>query len=358
MDPLDTSLPRMTCPTNLTARYEGLRAHSVDSDKPKYFFALDIHENAALLPRLMGSIVEAMRFLGPMNCVLSIVEGRSTDATFAILSSLQPEIEALGANYILTQSTIDPSVGARIDKLAELRNLALAPLHQGDIQFSDDTIILFINDVAICTEDILELILQKHHLGADQVCALDWTWAGEYPTFYDVWVSRGMTGDTYFEIMPDGNWDYAWALFWNDERARNRLMANLPFQVFSCWNGATAFSARPLMDGSVKFRGPVEGKCFQGEPQLFASDMWAAGYGKIAVVPSISLAYDDQRGQEIKEMKGWASSLMNTEGPTEVERIEWELEPPEAVKCLPNGFVERYWVPWNESVVTSERTEV
>src|SRR2546421_12147992 len=62
--------------------------------KPKYFFALDLHECAPLLPRLLGSVIETIRFLGPSNCVLSIVEGRSHDGTYEILHSLSPELRS------------------------------------------------------------------------------------------------------------------------------------------------------------------------------------------------------------------------------------------------------------------------
>jgi hypothetical protein len=57
-----------------------------------------------------------------------------------------------------------------------------------------------------------------------------------------------MTGDTFFEIPEDGNWNFAWNLFWNDPKSRQRLNSHKPFQVFSCWNGATAFTANALED--------------------------------------------------------------------------------------------------------------
>jgi hypothetical protein len=34
----------------------------------------------------------------------------------------------------------------------------------------------------------------------------------------------------------------------------------------------------------------------------------------------------------------------------EGERIVWEEEPPEMVKCVPE-FTEQQWLPWNESLV-------
>jgi len=77
--------------------------------------------------------------------------------------------------------------------------------------------------------------------------------------------------------------------------------------VFACWNGVTAFTAKPLLEGFIKFRARGPGECFQGEPKLFAKDMWAKGYGKIAVVPSVNVEYSDEATKGIKTLKGYVS---------------------------------------------------
>ncbi|KAK3896481.1 mannosyltransferase 1, partial [Staphylotrichum tortipilum] len=81
-----------------------------------------------LLPRLINSLVETIRFLGPSRCALSIVEGNSVDGTGEVLASLRPALEALGVTYHFSTTPIDPTHGDRIVALAHLRNLALAPL--------------------------------------------------------------------------------------------------------------------------------------------------------------------------------------------------------------------------------------
>lgn len=43
-----------------------------------------------------------MRFLGPQCCALSIVEGWSTDETYAILAGLKQELAAFGVPYFLS----------------------------------------------------------------------------------------------------------------------------------------------------------------------------------------------------------------------------------------------------------------
>lgn len=144
--------------------------------------------------------------------------------------------------------------------------------------------------------------------------------------------------------------------------------------MFACWNGAAAFAAAPLLppppgkgeEGkeappppAVDFRRVREGECFQGEPQLFCKDMWAAGRGRIAVVPSVNLEYTDERGRWIKASRGYASEFVARENVTDEagdgeggavpERIEWR-GPPDRVKCMPS-WDRQDWLPWNESLV-------
>ncbi|KAL2148953.1 hypothetical protein VTH82DRAFT_1639 [Thermothelomyces myriococcoides] len=373
MDPSATDLPRMECPKLDKTRYQQLRETGGDQGI-QYFFALDLRQCVTLLPRLIGSIVEAVRFLGPEKCALSIIEGNSDDGTGEVLAALKPELDALGLAYHFNTSKINPRRDKRIKALADLRNLALKPLldlYANPKQSSPPSrppTVIFLNDVAICPEDILELVHQRRVLGADMVCAMDWTYVGPDPTFYDVWVARGMTGDSFFEIPPDGSWDRAWNLFWNDARAHARLAAHRPFQVFSCWNGAVAFTAEPLLpppaaaapagEGEereeqkavatpVRFRAPRKGECFQGEPQLFCKDLWFYGYGKIAVVPAVNLEYSDEAGQRIKDAKGYTSTWVSAPG-WEDDTINWRPDPPESVKCMPR-YSKQFFEAWNKT---------
>lgn len=218
-DPDDTTFQRLECPvpTDGLPRYEVLRPpaeSATDSGSIKYFFALDLKQSIELLPRLLGSIVDAIRFLGPENCVFSIVEGNSDDGTPEVVEAIRPELEALGTEYFLLTSDVDPfrGEGQRIIGLAKLRNLALQPMLDDTRRYSEDTVVIFMNDVAICMEDILELIYQRSHTGADMTCAMDWTYVGKDPTFYDIWIARTITGETFFNIPEDRSWDYVRSL--------------------------------------------------------------------------------------------------------------------------------------------------
>ena len=350
LEPDDKTFPRLECPSITHGRYDYMRSKSWDTPfgKRKYFFALNLHDSIDIIPRLLGSIIETMRFLGLDQCTLSIIEGRSTDGTYEVLNSLKTELEKVGATYYFSSSNSNPEDGDRIKKLASLRNDALQPLKYAKGQAYQDATIIFLNDVAICKEDILELIHQRLNLDADMVCGMDWKNLWKDPTFYDVWIARTITGDSFFQVGADGNWDSAWDLFWSDEKTKQRFDARQPFQVFSCWNGGAVFSARPLFRAGLKFRAPYDGECFNGEPALFCKDMWWLGYRKIAVVPTVNLEYTDQGARDIRALKG-SPSKNPPVGGDESLRFEWQKEPPPQVRCVTN-YHQQTWGAWNESM--------
>jgi alpha-1,3-mannosyltransferase len=351
----DKTVERLSCEAINENRYRTLKAdttsthfNSMSPARVKYFFALDLFECARLLPTLMGSIVETMRFLGPQNCALSVVEGRSRDSTREILEGMRAEIEKLGAKFHLGYSDVNPKDGARdrIQALADLRNQALEPMVKQADLFDQDATVIFVNDVALCPDDMLELLYQENKQGADMSCAMDWLFGGGI--FYDVWVARGMTGDSFFEIPQDGSWGFAERLFWNDEKTKKRLDAFKPFQVYACWNGIAVFKAKPIMDKTIKFRMSEEEECYMGEPTLLCKDFWRHGYRKIQVVPSVNVGYNAAETQKIITRFGTVKKLV--EKPVIVgnkvpdEMIEWQADPPSIVKCARN-WTQPSWVP-------------
>ncbi|KAI1335481.1 alpha-1,3-mannosyltransferase CMT1 [Xylariaceae sp. FL0016] len=397
LDPTNSDIVKLQCPDLDTARYGYLQAQAAadrpSSEELKYFFALDLTHVVDLLPRLVGSIVDAIRFLGPSVCALSIVEGHSQgDGTRDVLVALEPKLKELGIRYYLNTNEIDSRAGNRINKLADLRNMALAPMLLQDAPLelaampaetlppaTGDTTIIFLNDVAACPADILELVHQRIFQKAHMTCGMDWTSSENHdPCFYDAWVARSLKGDTFFEVPPSGDWSHSWDLFWNDVEARERMVKKLPFQVFACWNGGVAFGAGPFLglspptytepesvpasnetlpelnksgDGLIEkiaFRSRTLGECQMGEPTLLAKDLWFSGYGRIAVVPTVNFEYSDEAGKLLKEVKGFAAQLGAQEN-LEDAAIEWQDEPPERIKCMPT-WARQTWVPWNQSL--------
>ncbi|KAK3333060.1 glycosyltransferase family 69 protein [Cercophora scortea] len=362
LDPTDNTLPKLQCPAPDLTRYQYLQQQLQPSTQPSqttYFFALNLRNSLPLLPRLLGSTLEAIRFLGPAHCALSIVEGNSPDGTAEVLAALEPSLTRLGIRtHFILNNKIDPLApqpgNDRFSSLATLRNLALAPLLSDPARYTNATV-LFINDVAICPDDLLELIHQRRHQNADLACALDWV-GDDPPVFYDSYIARAINGDLFFEIPPSPSGGVSWAratdLFWNEPIARARLAQHRPFQVFACWNGAVVFTAKPLVERKVAFRAARadKGECHAGEPQVFCKDMWVQGYGKIMVVPSVNLEYSNEKARAIKEHMGFASRWAAEEGKegADEDRIQW-LPPPEKVKCMPT-FEQQSWRAWNESV--------
>lgn len=295
----------------------------------------------------MGSIVEAVRFLGPENCALSIVEGHSDDGTSEVLEALRVDMDNLGLEFHLHTSDIDPKQGDRIEGLSALRNLALEPLLNNSTRYSPDTAVVFVNDVAICMEDMLELVHQRVFQDADMTCAMDWSDIDPAPIFYDIWIARAINGDTFWEIPPDGGWRFSSNLFWNHPTSRQRFDEHKALQVFACWNGAVVFSAKPLIEKNIRFRKSKAGECYSGEPRLFCKDLWMGGYSKIAVVPSVNLDYSNASAKKAKEIHGYVSDAVKGESNDESLKIAWDDKPPEQVKCM-SDFADQSWVPWNQ----------
>lgn len=342
----DSTFERVSCPSEIGSRYSQLRTAG-GSEQVRYFFALDLYQSAEVISRLMSSIVEAMRFLGPEHCAISVTEGRSEDGTYEILAALKSRVEAMSAHFFLSTSEINPLDGerSRIEALSDLRNMALGPLKAKGVMgpmdalagmYSPDTVIIFINDIALCPEDILELIFQHVNQGANMTCAFDWIFNGTL--FYDVWVSRSLVGDTFFEIPHDASWAYSKDLFWNDPDGRRRYEAYQPLQVYSCWGGMVTLDAASFAEDILQFRGSEPGECFMGEPTLLAKDLYRHGHGKILAVPAVNVAYSDKEAVGTKSMRGYVSDHVNVSKSMldQEESVTWQSKPPGMVKCLPN----------------------
>ncbi|KAI4178541.1 MAG: hypothetical protein L6R41_008346 [Letrouitia leprolyta] len=334
----------LDCHEPLEDRYAHLRSFA--SPKTRFFFALDLFQAASVMPQLLIGILHTIKFLGPKYCYLSIVEGTSTDGTSELLLALRREAEKMGFPYSLVQSAMDSKseTNDRIETLSKLRNLAIAPLLKDPSPFdTKETTIIFINDISLCPNDILELVHQRRIQGADMACPMDYSDDG---LFYDVWVARSMTGDIFFEIPPSGLWKYAKNLLWDDTVAKRRLNAHKPFQVFSCWNGMAAISVKPFLEKSVRFRRNHAGECYMGEPTLLCKDFWANGFGKILVVPSVWVAYSQNASVAIKQSQGYVEDHVGDSGRNSglQELINWEGNPPSRIKCPIPSYADPQWI--------------
>ncbi|KAL8651079.1 MAG: hypothetical protein Q9210_003460 [Variospora velana] len=349
------STPELQCRAPSEDRYAHLRSFA--TQHPRFFFALDLHQAAGILPQLTASILESIKFLGPEHCFLSIVQGSSTDGTSEMLQALRADAAALGLGFSLVHSDMDSTnttTTDRIATLAALRNLALAPLITNISRFpANETTILFLNDISLCPADILELLHQRRIQGADMACPMDFSDDG---LFYDIWVARSMTGDIFFNIPPSGLWEFAKDLLWDDPARKRRLNASLPFQAFACWNGMAVMSAEPFLERGIRFRrSREEGECYMGEPTLLCKDLWTEGFGKILVVPSVWVAYSRDASVKVKREKGFVEENVKRGGEEGLqEMVEWEKDPPRRIKCPVPSYADPRWVPPYEGYVDKD----
>ena len=348
----NTQFWRMECPGQERPgnRYKILKTIAKREKKIKYFFALDLTQTARILPRLMASVAQVIRYLGPEYCALSIVEGRSSDGTYRILHSMGKRLVVNNIEYYLQQSDVDPKAKNedRIGALARLRNLAMAPLFDDKPRFSKDTITIFVNDIAVCPDDILELIYQHVYQDATMVCAMDWVYGGD--CFYDSWVSRSMSGNTFFEIPQDVSFAFHKNLFWDDPISKPKYEKFHPFQCYSCWGGMVTLDSKPFQNGEVTFRNSSRGECYAGEPTLLAQDLYRIGQGRVMTVPSVNVAYNDPDGSRTKKRRGYVADRVNVTRAVDLHgdddqspRIKW-LPPPRQVKCMPT-WNRQSWIP-------------
>ncbi|TYJ58936.1 alpha-1,3-mannosyltransferase CMT1 [Cryptococcus floricola] len=340
-------------------RYEGLKGH----DTGRYMLVTNTRQIEAHLPDLLNTLLVLLHYLSPEHIAVSILEGPSSDCTQKVIEDvLQPMLaeQGLGRSWMRIETgehKIDWSQYNRIEKIAELRNRALEPLWEGvgDEEWSKEVeAVVFFNDVYLHAADVLEVLYQHQQNGAGITTALDW-WKKRPEYYYDVWVGRTIDkGDLFYPI------DWPWWSPSSDlfssptaSTSKNAYTHLQPFQVFSSWNALAVLDPRPFLEHGVRFRrGDLEkGECAASECTLVASDFWKEGFGKIAVVPSVQLAYERDVAQDVledlnkqKAQIGWVDGVP----PDHLdEKLEWRNHPPEKVRCHPwpetNGLSANVW---------------
>jgi len=341
LDAGDTSFDRLACPTPDARRYGPLRGGGATDPAAapavRFFFVVTVRQASHVLPRLLGSVVEAIRFLGPEACVLSVAEEGSRDGTWEILRALSPALRAAGiANHLHASASAPRPEDARTPRgMGALRNAALGPLAAERVDAR--ATVVFLDGVAACAEDILELVHARQALDATMTCGLDWAVEpGRNPTFASAAAARTVGGDVFLDGRAGA------LLLGSDAEAFERLEAHRPFSVFSCWGGGAAVSAGVLLGANgVRFRAPDRRQeaCFSesgGEEILFAAALWRAGEGRVAVLPSVNLAYSDDAAEKVKSGKGyvgqWVKGRAGRLGP---ESVAWREAPPGEVQCRP-----------------------
>jgi len=209
---------------------------------------------------------------------VSIYESGSTDRTTQLLDRLGSHLDFLGVSHSIVSGGLPRNGAERIDYLAQLRNKALEPIHKTNITFDQ---VLWLNDVFHCADAALQVMhnampINLGGLGADAVCGVDYVVPKSDMgcIVYDQWVLHDMNGTNIHGPQ-----------FWKEN--------TLPQQVFSCWNGLVSFKADLFQHLDLKFRRGAPNQCAASESELIFHDMWRAERGRVAVVPSAAVAYDN-----------------------------------------------------------------
>ncbi|KAF4451491.1 Alpha-13-mannosyltransferase CMT1 [Fusarium albosuccineum] len=347
-DHIFPGLEGLHCPTPNASRYGSLQVGDSTDPGVDYFIALKVTDSLSRLPALLAAIMEAIRFLGPHHCVVSAVDGWSASGRPPPreLEALRDAVEAAGAMYFYEKRDVYSQLPNAMGE-AGIRNQALRPLVKDITMVKGDATVVFLDDVVICGEDILELILQRRALEADMTCGMLFDiWRYDSARLADTWTNRDMEGAEFTETTPPGTPSSPGPRYWKDPEAQERFDKKRPFQVYSCWNGAAAFKASLITREGIRFRDSRpsnRGECEQPETRLFCKDMWLRKKGKIAVIPSVSLNKESLTRLDIKKMKGHTGDVVQGQDPR-LDRVAWWPTPPEQVFC--EGRTE--WEAWNK----------
>ncbi|KAI5121932.1 hypothetical protein M0805_000261 [Coniferiporia weirii] len=259
----------------------------------KYFFAINLYNSFDVIPDLFSTMFRVGAVVGYQNVFVSIYENGSNDQTQALLRIFDALMHSVGMRVIIKSSNRKRGIHAhRIEYLAEVRNAALGPLYElrdSENEYFDS--VIFMNDILPCVDDLLELIWQSRRQNAGVTCAADYMYHDEIrqPVFYDNWVARDING-TALENTPFED-------VFHDIPSSDRFQRHLPVQVQSCWNGIAVLDPAPLYAAPyVRFRMARinQDECSASECSLLCNDYWAAGYGRIVMVPRVKLAYDNK----------------------------------------------------------------
>ncbi|POW08061.1 hypothetical protein PSTT_07837 [Puccinia striiformis] len=353
--------------------------------------ALNLHSSQDSLSAITNAILNSLRYLGTSNVFVSIYENGSWDHTpegigqfGAILTSLNIPHHFRTAQEDTIWDGVD-----RISILSGYRNLALSP----GFKMADKALngglseVVFINDVFLCYQDILEVIWERNLQHADASCGTDWRGSKsileEYGitkkkspalspqnrkqslVLYDSWVPRSLSGKTLrprLDILTEYRDGYS-VIFDQEKREephdlyQQRFQNNVAVPVYSCWNGIVSLSPKPFREG-IKFRAADRkiGECPSSECQLLAKDFWSLGFNKWILVPKVAVTYSQDLyhsqalidGSNRNHNRSIHSSLSEDDDQSWNEIIDWKRYlKPETVVCWPDMYKFHIDFEWN-----------
>lgn len=259
----------------VSSRYSYLsRPHQSTRDSV-VSFAINLYNSEKILPSQAIALVTTVAHLIKHNKVyISIFENASDDDTRPLLAELGAALQSLGVDGIWIHSSdleTDEHTD-RIVRLSEIRNMAIMPLiPYASAPNAKHNTLVFLNDVATCAADILELVHQQRLQQADMAIATDWDVVNrkskkpdkKRPRPYDMWTLRGIDGQLPFEWKGPGgyspqtpNKDFVLDLWSHtkDNTTYPRWRQGLALPIYSGWGGMAAFDASLFTSLHLRFR--------------------------------------------------------------------------------------------------------
>lgn len=249
------------------------------------FIAVNLYNCESMMPNFILQLLRFVSLHKHEQIRISVYESGSSDSTPEWLLLFQKLLDVLSVkNRIVVHGDLVRSKDVeRIQLLAQLRNAAMAPLHEWKTWKA--TKVVFINDVFFCAQHIVRLLMHD----ADVACGMDFAfcvgclprmlqkklmqkdlmenyhvpqllaayiprvksilknWRYQLPlekkwslgvpmVFYDRWVTHDLNGHNFLNAPP-----YA-----EDAVTSAFLFHGYPVYVHSCWNGLVAINAEPF----------------------------------------------------------------------------------------------------------------
>jgi len=290
----------------------------------------------------LRSIALTPQVIGPHNVHVSIYENGSTDRTVELIGHLAWLLDSLGATFTVhaagDSEQSHKEEGHRIHVLAALRNKLIAPLRDPDVVANSPfRTVLFMNDIQFCITDVLEVLLQKRMQRADMACAIDYNW--DPPRFYDQWVTRTMDGFTLY-AKKDWETNPMPTPFPKLPTEQSRYRELLPIQMYSCWNGIAAISAKAFLPPhNIEFRTSHD-TSKHSECLLVCVDLWKQKLGRIVMAPRARVAYtvgDYNSAKKTGELKLEQWRETGAWDPAR-EQLLLTAEPPDKILVYEDGW--------------------
>ncbi|MCJ1239795.1 hypothetical protein MMC14_007793 [Varicellaria rhodocarpa] len=308
---------------------ETARSEKNPERTPKVFIASTHWNNEASLRGFWNqAVLDLAEHLGPDNVYISIYESGSWDDSKNALRQLDHDLERLGVQRTIElkdtthadeiakpsgeEGWIDTPRGTkelrRIPYLAKLRNLSLKPMMEMALNGVKYDKVLFLNDVAFTTQDIMALINTRDG-NYSAVCAMDFM---SPPQYYDTFALRDSEGhDTVTSTFP----------YFRSRASRNAMLSGQPIPVQSCWNGAVVFAAYSFYKtpSPLRFRGTPDtlaAKHLEGsECCLIHFDNPLTPSKGVWVNPRVRVGYSFHAYREVHSTKGcWPSATAKFAG--------------------------------------------